>query len=164
MWQKLERQVQAFLQPLAAAGLFGPPGEPGAFQVVCDERVNGPEDVAAGRVNLLVSLRTARPGAIPVVHGDALARRQPRAAGALRAAAGEHAHDASRPRSWRTAATDTQRQRTLAQALFGHYREPRPPPSVVAPHRTPVPPAAGRLDPETIARIHRDFGRRLQRF
>ena len=41
VWQKLERQVQTFLQPLAAAGLFGPAEEPGAFHVVCDERING---------------------------------------------------------------------------------------------------------------------------
>ena len=61
-------------------------------------------------------------------------------------------------------ADDTQRQRTLAQELFGHYREPRAEPSAVADSRSPIPPAAGRLDPETIARIHRDFGSRLQRF
>ncbi len=61
-------------------------------------------------------------------------------------------------------ADDTQRQRTLAQELFGHYREPRAEPSVLAESRSPIPAAAGRLDPETIARIHRDFGSRLQRF
>ena len=59
---------------------------------------------------------------------------------------------------------DTQPTRTLAQELFGHYSEPRPVPSVVATDRGAPAAAAGRLDPETIARIHREFGRRLQRF
>jgi hypothetical protein len=59
--QRLVRQVQAFLKPLAEQGVFG--GEPGtpatAVQVVCDERINDEHDLAEGRVNLLVTLRAA---------------------------------------------------------------------------------------------------------
>lgn len=163
VWQKLERQVQAFLQPLAAAGLFGPADEPGAFQVVCDERINGPEDVAAGRIHVLVSLRAA-----PAGHWRSFMVTQSRTGGSARPVRTHVLPPETRmtvrePES-PAADGDTLRQRTLAQALFGHYAEPRPLPSVVAADRGSVGPAAGRLDPETIARIHREFGRRLQRF
>jgi hypothetical protein len=163
VWQKLERQVQAFLQPLAAAGLFGATDEPDAFQVVCDERINGPEDIAAGRINLLVSLRVAQPG-----HWRSFMVTQSRTGGRVRPVRTNvlppdtrmtvHVPEAA------PAPDETQRQRTLAQALFGHYSEPRPLPSVAATDRGAVATATGRLDPETIARIHRELGRRLQRF
>ena len=163
VWRKLERQVQSFLQPFADAGLFGPPGEPGAFQVVCDERLNGPEEVAAGHVNLLVSLRTARPGAywsFVVTHSREGGRLRPVRSVVLPSTArlSVEAEDLA------NAAAEAQRQRTVAQALYGHYREPRPPPSVVVRNSTPVTAPAGGLDPETIARIHRELGGGLQRF
>jgi hypothetical protein len=163
VWQKLERQLQAFLQPLAAAGLFGPPGEPETFQVVCDERVNSPEDVAAGRVNVLVSLRAAQAGqwrSFMVTHSRAGSLVRPVRSKVLPPDTRMTVRGSDAP----AAADDTQRQRTLAQALFGHYSEPRPLPSVAADARGAVAPATGRLDPETIARIHRELGRRLQRF
>jgi hypothetical protein len=163
VWQKLERQLQAFLQPLAAAGLFGPPGEPETFQVVCDERVNSPEDVAAGRVNVLVSLRAAQAGqwrSFMVTHSRAGSLVRPVRSKVLPPDTRMTVRGTDAP----AAADDTQRQRTLAQALFGHYSEPRPPPSVAADARGAVAPATGRLDPETIARIQRELGRRLQRF
>jgi hypothetical protein len=163
VWQKLERQVQAFLQPLAAQGLFGAADEPGAFQVVCDERINGPDDIAAGRIHVLVSLRTAQSG-----HWRSFLVTQSRTGGSVRPVRTHvlppemrmTVHEPEAPAT----SDDTQRQRTLAQALFGHYTEPRPLPSVVAADRGAVGATAGRLDPETIARIHREFGRRLQRF
>ena len=163
VWRKLERQVQSFLQPFADAGLFGPPGEPGAFQVVCDERLNGPEEVAAGHVNLLVSLRTARPGtywSFVVTHSREGGRLRPVRSVVLPSTArlSVEAEDLA------NAAAEAQRQRTVAQALYGHYREPRPPPSVVVRNSTPVAAPAGGLDPETIARIHRELGGGLQRF
>ena len=163
VWRKLERQVQSFLQPLADAGMFGPPGEPGAFQVVCDERLNGPDEIAAGHVNLLVSLRTARPGtywSFVVTHSREGGRLRPvrsvvlPSTARLSVEAGDLAN----------AAAAAHRQRTVAQALYGHYREPRPPPSVVVRNSTPITAPAGGLDPETIARIHRELGGGLQRF
>jgi uncharacterized protein len=163
VWRKLERQVQSFLQPFADSGLFGPPGEPGAFQVVCDERLNGPEEIAAGHVNLLVSLRTARPGtywSFVVTHSREGGRLRPVRSVVLPSTArlSVEAEDLA------NAAAEAHRQRTVAQALYGHYREPRPPPSVVVRNSTPVAAPAGGLDPETIARIHRELGGGLQRF
>jgi hypothetical protein len=164
VWQKLERQVQEFLQPLAAAGLFGAPDEPGAFQVVCDERVNDSDETAAGHVNLLVSLRAAQAGhwrSFMVTHSRTGSRVRTVRSNVLAPGTRMTVHG---PAATPPAADETQRQRTLAQALYGHSAEPRPLPSVVAADRGAVGSATGRLDPETIARLHGDFGRRLQRF
>jgi hypothetical protein len=163
VWQKLERQVLAFLQPLASSGLFGSADEPGTIEVVCDERLNGPDDVAAGRINVLVSLPGGQPG-----QWRSFMVTQSRAGGCVRPVRTNLLPPGTRmtvqaPEAPRTA-EDTQRTRTLAQELFGHYSEPRPVPSVVTTDRGAPAPAAGRLDPETIARIHRELGRRLQRF
>jgi predicted Zn-dependent protease len=68
------------------------------------------------------------------------------------------------PQFLSTHPSDAQRQQTLAQALFARSGEPRPAPSVVADDRLAEAAAAGRLDPEAIARIQCDFGRRPQRF
>jgi hypothetical protein len=62
VWQRLERQVRTFLQPLAAAEIFGHGAVEEAFYVVCDERLNTEEDLGEGRVNVLVGLRSARAG------------------------------------------------------------------------------------------------------
>jgi len=165
VWSRLERQVQAFLQPLAAAGTFGPPDAPDAFLVVCDERINGAADVAAGRTNLLVSLRGARAGqwrTFLVTHSRSGSRVAPARSHLLppetRMTLGAADADAAAD------AEDTQRRQTLAQALFGHYGEPRPPVSGVVGERRPEAAASRGLDPETIARFHRDIGRRPQRY
>lgn len=163
VWQKLERQVEAFLQPLASSGLFGAADESGTVHVVCDERINGPDDVAAGRINVLVSLPSGQPG-----QWRSFMVTQSRTGGGVRPVRTNLLPPGTRmtvqvPEAPPTA-EDTQRTRTLAQELFGHYSEPRPVPSVVATDRGSPAAAAGRLDPETIARIHSEFGRRLQRF
>jgi hypothetical protein len=151
------------LKPLGASGVFGPQPAADSCQVVCDERVNGPEDVAAGRVNILVSVPTGRLGryqSFLVTHARDGSRVRPARSNLLPAGTRMTVEGLPAP----VPSDDTQRQRTLAQELFGHYREPRAETSAVADSRSPIPPAAGRLDPETIARIHRDFGSRLQRF
>ncbi len=162
VWQKLERQVEAFLQPLVSAGLFGPVDESDAVPVVCDERINGPDDVTAGRINVLVSLPGGRSG-----QWQSFMVTQSRSGSWVRAVRTNVLPPGTRmtvrePEA--PPAEDTQRTRTLAQELFGHYSEPRPVPSVVTTDRGAPAAAAGRLDPETIARIHREFGRPLQRF
>ena len=165
VWHRLARQVQSFLQPLTAAGLFGPPEEAGAHEVICDERVNGAEDVAAGRINLLVSLRTAQPGpwrSFMVTHSRSGSRVRPARGLQLPPDTRMTVQEVSSVPA--SDLEDTQRQQTLAQALFGRYSEPRPQPSIVATDRGAPAAPAGRLDAETIARIHRDFGRTLQRF
>ena len=163
VWRKIERQVQSFLQPLAAAGVFGPPQEPGAFHVVCDERLNGLDEIAAGRVNLLVSLRASRPGrywSFLVTHGRDGSDVRPVRSELLAAGARMtiRAVDPAAP-----APDAAPRERTVAQALYGHYQEPRPP-SVVVRNSAPVAAPAGGLDAEAIARIHRELGGGGQRF
>jgi len=164
VWRQLERQVGSFLQPLAASGLFGPTDGPDALQVVCDERINGPDDVAAGRINLLVCLPGARPGqwqSFMVTQSRAGSLVRPVRSSVLPA---ETRMTVQPPEPTARPADDTQRTRTLAQELYGYYSEPRPVPSVVAADRGAPAAPAGRLDAETIARIHREFGRPPQRF
>ncbi len=157
LWRRLERQVSAFLKSLADDGLFGRALEPPAFQVICDERLNGPDAVAEGRVSLMVSLRTARPGtywSFVVTHARTGSTVRPVSTVVLPALARMSVvvPDAD------SVADDTARQRTIAQALYGYYREPRPPPSAVVASRRSEPAAPGGLDPEAIARIHRELG------
>ena len=59
-WSRMRWQAEAFLKPLADAGLFGDGPAETAFQVICDDRLNTEEDLAAGQVNLLVSVRATR--------------------------------------------------------------------------------------------------------
>jgi hypothetical protein len=169
VWHKIARQVQDFLQPLAASGLFGDSGESEGCYVICDERVNPDHEVEAGRVNVLIGLRTTRAGeylSFLVTHTlDGSQVRQVRS---------NHLPPGTRMRVPELAdgsEDDTQRQRTLTQELFGYYREPRPAQSVApqapASGEAVAPPesaAAGRRDLEAITRFYRDLGRRGERF
>jgi hypothetical protein len=163
VWNRLERQVQSFLRSLQATGLFGPKEDAGTFfEVICDERVNAPADVAAGRISLLVSWRAAQPGpwrSFLVSHSRSGSSARP--ARPMRLPPGTRMSVSDEPAP---GLEDTQRQQTLAQALFARYNEPRPADSLAATDRGAPAAPAGRLDAETIARIHRDFGRTLQRF
>jgi phage tail sheath protein FI len=160
-WLRVTRQVQEFLEPLDAAGLFGTGSSEDGFHVACDERINSAEDVAAGRVNILVGLRAARAGehrSFLVTHSPEGSRVRPVRSNWLPAGTRmsvRGATEAARP--------DTARQRTVAQELFGHYAEPRSGASATAAvARRPEPAAARRLDLETVARVNADFGRRGQ--
>jgi phage tail sheath protein FI len=76
-WPRLRGQAEAFLRPLAEAGLFGEGPVETAFQVTCDDRLNSEEDIASGQVHLLVSVRTTRPGeyrSFLITHGLAGSR------------------------------------------------------------------------------------------
>ncbi|RPI15403.1 MAG: hypothetical protein EHM60_04445 [Lysobacterales bacterium] len=159
VWSRLERQVRGLLQPLAEAGVLGPPDDPEPYQVVCDERVNTPEDLATGRIHVLVWLRSARPGrhqSFLITHGHDGSRVRPVRTNVLPEGT-RMSVDAPKPAP---PLEDTQRQRTLAQALFGHYAEPRP--SAGSADRPAVSAAARRLDADALARIHLDFRRGLQ--
>lgn len=141
---RLERQVRAFLQPLASAGLFGlAAGDP--CRVVCDERINSPEDLAAGRVNLLVSLRSQRPDeyqSFMISHCAEGSSVRPVRSNSL--PAGTRLSVAAVEAAY--ALDETQPRRTLAQHLFGH-RDPRPGPTSAQPGPGGAEPAApGRRD------------------
>lgn len=161
VWHKVRRQVQDFLQPLAAAGLFGTGDAADACHVICDERVNPAHDVHEGRVSVLVGLRSARAGeyqSFLVTHSHAGSRvrtvRSNRLPPGMRMTVDVLDEEAQEQ--------DSRRTRTLAQELFGHYREPRPAPS--APALPTESASAGRRDLDAIARFHRDLGRRGDRF
>ncbi len=170
-WHKLTRQVQDFLAPLAAAGLFGAAGKGDVCHVVCDERVNPPQEVAAGRVSFLVGLRATRAGdyfSFLVTHSVDGSRVRPARSMMLPAGTRMTVHGVPA----QPADDATSRERTLAQQLFGYYREPRPPlpaPSSVirsAPSSPVLPeaPATGRRDADAVAGFHRDFRGGGQRF
>jgi uncharacterized protein len=59
-WARIRSQAEAFLKPLADAGLFGDGPADAAFHVICDERLNSQDDLAAGQVHMLVSVRATR--------------------------------------------------------------------------------------------------------
>jgi phage tail sheath protein FI len=165
MWQKLEKQVQAFLQPLADAGAFGAPDEGGTYQVACDERLNPPEQVAAGRVHLMVSLRNARSGSwwsFVVTHGREGSEVRPVQSSWIPKGTRMTVAEVEVPRP--DANEEPVRPRPAPLSHDSYYHEPRPAPSAVVRNRAPVAAPAGGLDAEAIARIHRELGGGWQRF
>jgi hypothetical protein len=61
-WRRARGQVEAFLESLDQEGAFAGGEGCGGYFVVCDERLNGEEARAQGRVNLLFGFASARPG------------------------------------------------------------------------------------------------------
>jgi phage tail sheath protein FI len=63
IWKRAQAQVDAFLDSLDRDGAFagGAPHE--SYFVICDERVNRPESIAEGKVNVLFGFATIKPGA-----------------------------------------------------------------------------------------------------
>jgi hypothetical protein len=164
MWQKLEKQVQAFLEPFADAGAFGSPDENGTFQVTCDKRLNTPEEIAAGRVHLMVSLRNSRSGSwssFVVTHGRDGSLVRPVHSTWMPAGTHMTVVEAELPRP--EAVEGPPRPRPAPLAHESYYHEPRPTPSLVLRSRTPEAPPAGSLDTDAIARIHRELGGSGQR-
>jgi hypothetical protein len=155
-WHKITRQVQDFLAPLAAAGLFGPADGEDACYVICDERVNPPPEVEAGRVSFLVGLRTTRTGeysSFLVTHSPDGSRVRPARSTVL--PAGTRMTVKGMPPESRDA--EAYKPRTVAQELFGYYREPRPTPAASVSAPLPEAAAAGRRDQDAIARFYREF-------
>jgi hypothetical protein len=162
-WHKITRQVQDFLAPLAAAGLFGPAEGDDACYVVCDERVNPAQEVAAGRVSLLVGLRSTRTGeyfSFLLTHSPDGSHVRPARSTMLPAATRMTVKGVP----VESRGEETPRRRTLAQELFGYYREPRPTPSAPPSAPPPETAAAGGRDNDAVTRFYRDFsggGQRL---
>jgi phage tail sheath protein FI len=62
-WARARALVDTFLEVLAEQGAFvGAEAGDDRYFVICDERVNRPDTVADGRVNLLFGFATSRPG------------------------------------------------------------------------------------------------------
>lgn len=61
-WARLRAQVEAFLVGLEDEGAFVGRTSAERWFVICDERLNPPETVAAGKVNLLVGFAPMRAG------------------------------------------------------------------------------------------------------
>lgn len=61
-WSRARSLVDSFLETLASQGAFVGATSAERYFVVCDERINDPSSVAAGRVNLLFGIAARRAG------------------------------------------------------------------------------------------------------
>ena len=62
LWERARAQVGAFLRELADAGRFAGRDADGRWFVICDERLNDDESLAAGRRAVLFGVALRRPG------------------------------------------------------------------------------------------------------
>ena len=62
LWARARGLVETFLEVLAEQGAFAGASAGDRYFVICDERVNRPDTVADGRINLLFGFATTRPG------------------------------------------------------------------------------------------------------
>ncbi|MDE2449442.1 MAG: phage tail sheath family protein [Gammaproteobacteria bacterium] len=79
-WARARGLVDTFLEVLAEQGAFAGAEARDRYFVICDERVNRPDTVADGRVNLLFGFATTRPGEFDawlVTHHPAASRVRP---------------------------------------------------------------------------------------
>ncbi|MGA7538535.1 MAG: hypothetical protein WBW93_07180 [Steroidobacteraceae bacterium] len=80
VWVRARALVESFLEVLAGQGAFAGADAGDRYFVICDERVNRPDTVADGRVNLLFGFATSRPGEFDtwlVTHHPAASRVRP---------------------------------------------------------------------------------------
>ena len=61
-WARARARSEEFLDSLAAQGAFAGASARNSHFVICDERVNGAQSVAEGKLNLLFGFATTRPG------------------------------------------------------------------------------------------------------
>ena len=61
-WARARAGAEEFLDALAAQGAFAAATARDSHFVICDERVNGEQSVAEGKLNLLFGFATTRPG------------------------------------------------------------------------------------------------------
>ena len=79
-WGRARSLVETFLEVLAEQGAFVGTDATDRYFVICDERVNRPDTIADGRVNLLFGFAASRPGdfdAWLVTHHPAASRVRP---------------------------------------------------------------------------------------
>jgi uncharacterized protein len=60
-WARAQQQVGDFLDALNSEGAFASTRSDESYFVICDERVNTPEESSAGRVNLVFGIAITRP-------------------------------------------------------------------------------------------------------
>jgi uncharacterized protein len=80
LWGRARSLVETFLEVLAEQGAFAGADAGDRYFVICDERVNRPDTVADGRVNLLFGFASCRPGEFDawlVTHHPAASRVRP---------------------------------------------------------------------------------------
>ncbi len=80
LWSRARSLVETFLEVLAEQGAFAGADGGDRYFVICDERVNRPDTIADGRVNLLFGFATSRPGEFDawlVTHHPAASRVRP---------------------------------------------------------------------------------------
>lgn len=80
LWGRARSLVETFLEVLAEQGAFASADGGDRYFVICDERVNRPDTVADGRINLLFGFATRRPGEFDawlVTHHPAASRVRP---------------------------------------------------------------------------------------
>jgi uncharacterized protein len=61
-WQRAQSQVEAFFARLDEQHAFAGQESEESYFVICDERINDEDSIAAGRINLLFGFAAARPG------------------------------------------------------------------------------------------------------
>jgi phage tail sheath protein FI len=79
-WARARSLIDTFLEVLSEQGAFAGADADDRHFVICDERVNRPDTVADGRVNLLFGFATSRPGEFDawlVTHHPAASRVRP---------------------------------------------------------------------------------------
>ena len=79
-WARARSLVDTFLEVLAEQGAFAGADDGDRYFVICDERVNRPDTIADGRVNLLFGIASSRPGEFDawlVTHHPAASRVRP---------------------------------------------------------------------------------------
>jgi Bacteriophage tail sheath protein len=79
-WARARSLVDTFLEVLAEQGAFVGADAGDRYFVICDERVNRPDTVADGRINLLFGFATSKPGEFDawlVTHHPAASRVRP---------------------------------------------------------------------------------------
>jgi hypothetical protein len=163
-WPQLARQVSTFLSGFAATDELGKILQSQCGEVVCDERINGTEDLAEGVVHCLISLPTPRAGesrSFMLTHrleGSILRQVRSRR---LPTGTRLTVHEAMPSAALDAVFEDATPRRTLAQELFGPAPDQRPAASSDVPQ--PETAAARRLDLNLIARLYGEPGRRGQR-
>lgn len=164
-WSRLARQVRSFLAGLAASGAFGKGAELQPCEIVCDERINTADDLAAGRVHCLISLPGLRPGQFRSFmltqqpDGSRIRPVQPRELPPGTRFTVRERLPVELPES---DLDDTAPRRTLAQELFASNPDQRPAASASDVLRAEAA-AARRLDLNLIARLYGEAERRGER-